>query len=966
MSALPRPDLPSGPHRDLTAALHELHHRAGWPSLRRLAADAGCSHTTVSKTFSSSALPTWGTLELLVEAMDGDTGQFHDLWLSATGPAPSTAGGALPRIAGRRTELAAARRHLQTGSGLMLVLGEAGMGKTSLVSAASDPTAVDVFVATGHCLPLSNEVSLLPLVDILQETYEYDDGHWVEQALAECPAYVQNLVGRLLPEVATTPMELPPGTPHLLLSAIGSALKSLRSQRRLALLIEDLHWADPATLDLLEHMVARGPEVAVIGTWRTEDSSISAEAVEWLTRVRRLPTVTEVELAPLTREETAEQLALLDGHEPEADVVETIHERSLGLPLFTEQLAAHTGHGGELPSLLENLLAQRLSGISEEAWQVARILGIADRPLPDAILAEAAEITPREQTRALHELHDKRLLSASGASSRAQLRHPLLAEAVRSRLVAGEKVAGHRRLASALSAVGSADPAEIALHWHEADDQARELEWRVRAAHHAHERLDPVQETEHWTRVAELWPADGPPVELDGCADRDDALIKALQACEESDDWSRVLGLADTRLSELRGVATNSSARLHELMAGVHTMHEDRAVGLELARQSVELSRQLPVGPVLAKALQTYGFHLGEDGRHQEGLSLVREALDVAQVVGDPAVIFETTLAVAAREAYSGDLGSAMARIDALRAGGSAPSWPLEVRLGMFHTDILLTSCRPLAEVEEAGRASVDLSRIPGLAGSGVIVKINIALAMIRAGQVSRAASLLPVPEEAGTLLTNYLLMTWSWVELCRGRLNEARRVIAELDGVSVNLLQAVALRAEVAAQLELWSGQPGSASRRLRAALEELLVTRETDDLAPVFALAARAAADCRGDDRDPDALASLQDLRARASLDPFSGVCGDNHCWRAVWDAELARLSGDETPDLWVRAAAEWDRITRPHEAAYARWRGAQVAVRDGQGTVAARLLKRAATDAREHVPLRRAIAATAARVR
>ncbi len=617
----------------------------------------------------------------------------------------------------------------------MLVLGEAGMGKTSLVSAASDPMAVDVFVATGHCLPLSNEVSLLPLVDILQETYEYDDGHWVEQALAECHAYVQHLVGRLLPEVATTPTELPPDTPHLLLSAIGSTLKSLRSQRPLALLIEDLHWADPATLDLLEHMVARGPEVAVIGTWRTEDSATSAEAVEWLTRVRRLPTVTEVELAPLTREETAEQLALLEGHEPEADVVETIHERSLGLPLFTEQLAAHTGHGGELPSLLENLLAQRLSGISEEAWQVARILGIADRPLPDAILAEAAEITPREQTRALHELHDKRLLSASGASSRAQLRHPLLAEAVRSRLVAGEKVAGHRRLASALSAVGSADPAEIALHWHEADDQARELEWRVRAAHHAHERLDPVQEVEHWARVVELWPADGPPVDLDGCADRDDALIKALQACEEGDDWSRVLALADIRLSELRGVATNSSARLHELMASVHTMHEDRAVGLELARQSVELSRQLPVGPVLAKALQTYGFHLGEDGRQQEGLSLVREALDVAQVVGDPAVIFETALAVAAREAYSGDLGSAMARIDALRAGGPAPSWPLEMRLGMFHTDILLTCCRPLAELEEAGRASIDLSRTPGLAGFGVIVKINIAEAMIGAGR---------------------------------------------------------------------------------------------------------------------------------------------------------------------------------------------------------------------------------------
>ena len=72
MGALPRPDVPPGAHHDLVVALHELHHRAGWPSLRRLAADAGCSHTTVSHVFSSPRLPAWGTLELVVEALGGD------------------------------------------------------------------------------------------------------------------------------------------------------------------------------------------------------------------------------------------------------------------------------------------------------------------------------------------------------------------------------------------------------------------------------------------------------------------------------------------------------------------------------------------------------------------------------------------------------------------------------------------------------------------------------------------------------------------------------------------------------------------------------------------------------------------------------------------------------------------------------------------------------------------------------
>jgi hypothetical protein len=73
--------------------------------------------------------------------------------------------------------------------------------------------------------------------------------------------------------------------------------------------------------------------------------------------------------------------------------------------------------------------------------------------------------------------------------------------------------------------------------------------------------------------------------------------------------------------------------------------------------------------------------------------------------------------------------------------------------------------------------------------------------------------------------------------------------------------------------------------------------------------------------------------------------------------------RVERADTPEIWATAAGEWEKITRPHDAAYCRWRAAQAALRDGQATLAIRMLKRAAADAREHVPLQRAIAATAA---
>jgi hypothetical protein len=108
-----------------------------------------------------------------------------------------------------------------------------------------------------------------------------------------------------------------------------------------------------------------------------------------------------------------------------------------------------------------------------------------------------------------------------------------------------------------------------------------------------------------------------------------------------------------------------------------------------------------------------------------------------------------------------------------------------------------------------------------------------------------------------------------------------------------------------------------------------------------------------------------ALRGLVAGAHVDPFGPGTGDvaTPARARLWAAELARLEGRATAEEWERTAEEWDALHRPHDAAYARWRAAQCALRDGRGTVATRLLRRAATDAREHVPLWESAAATAA---
>jgi tetratricopeptide (TPR) repeat protein len=84
MGVLSKPEVTDGPLRRLLEELHELHHRAGRPSLRQLAVEVGCSRTTVAAVFSEPRPPRWGLLELVVEALHGDVAEFHDRWLAAT------------------------------------------------------------------------------------------------------------------------------------------------------------------------------------------------------------------------------------------------------------------------------------------------------------------------------------------------------------------------------------------------------------------------------------------------------------------------------------------------------------------------------------------------------------------------------------------------------------------------------------------------------------------------------------------------------------------------------------------------------------------------------------------------------------------------------------------------------------------------------------------------------------------
>ncbi len=970
MSGLPRPDLPAGPHRELVDALHDLHHRAGWPSLRALAEAGGCSHTTVSRAFSSARLPPWGLVEVLVEAMHGNPAELRELWLAATRGdtgAPSAA-----QIAGRRAELAAVRRHLESGSGLLVVAGEAGVGKTRLVTTAAD-TVADVLVVRASCLPLATEVPLLPWAEALHQVAVVDEGSWLREALSGAPSYITEVLSRLVPDLAPGAASEPAddGWRQRLFLAIATAFSALRTRRRWALLLEDLHWADPDTLDLLEHLLARGATVPVLGTWRLDDPDVRPTVRDWWARMGRTASV--VELGPLARDETAAQLELLTGTAPSATDVERIHARTLGLPLFTEQLAAAGGPGGPVPRLLDELLVHRLEGLSPEGWALAAVLGAADRDLDLGVLSEASALDESSLSAGLHELTDRYLLRDHDPQQPG-LRHPLLAEAVRRRLVGPESASVHRRLAVALGRA-HAPAAETAEHWQRAGDPAEELHWRIAAANEADERFAPVAEWAQWRRALELWTHDTGPLGPAPGLTLVSALTRASDTARSAVDFDAAGALAE----RLIDVAAGAGVTPAERAAALRSAAMDLAVtgetsrGATLLEASVDIHRSLGPTRAFVEALyELAGLH-ADLYDPEAALVLARESVDVAARLGEEPTLRMAMAHLAWQEGLAGHHDAARTLL--LRATTAATPGPpyTETSIAMMLTALTGMQNAAAADIERAGRLGLEVAERWELDGWGVrLMRSNLAQGYLGAGLVARAASALGDLPDAATPDDTERQVVGASIEVVQGRFDAAATRLAALsalpsgDPAPFELVLAVA-------ELDAWRGDPGAAAIRL----EDFLSGELDGDVAPHLAghvvLLAQVCADrSDGAELSADArmreAAHLRDLVRQLPVDPLGVQIAPapRRAWRALWSAELARLEGTQTTQGWAAVAAAWDQADRPHRAAYCRWRAARTARGEGQATVADRLLRRAARDARGHVPLSAAIAETASYAR
>ncbi len=463
-------------------------------------------------------------------------------------------------LIGRETELDIVQSVIAEPLDVGAVIGgDAGVGKTRLLAEVIRLARADgACVLLGHCLHFGGDaVPYLPISEAFGRLAR-DEPELVDQLRADLPP-----IDRLLPQRrligaeadAPRPIELAD-----LFAAVLAALVRLSETRPVVFVLEDVHWADSSTRDLIGFLFARllGERVTVVVSYRADDlhrrHPLRPALVEWA----RIPGVVRLPLSPLADEGMRR---LIHARHPEAiseAAVGRILDRAGGNAFYAEQLVAEADGSEHIPADLADLLLHRLERLDPAARRVVRAAAVSGRRISHGMLAAVAGLDDHQLDDALREAVDERILDRTDGDAYA-FRHALLAEAVYDDLLPGERVRLHRTFATALAAQQvRGTEADLARHAREAMDLPLALAAGVRAGQEALRVGAPNEAMGQFESALEL--IDSLP-EAERNAQRPTLVLAAAEAAVLSGHSFRALHLIQDALETLEPATPLSGAQ---------------------------------------------------------------------------------------------------------------------------------------------------------------------------------------------------------------------------------------------------------------------------------------------------------------------------------------------------------------------------------------------------------------------
>jgi DNA-binding CsgD family transcriptional regulator len=864
-----------------------------------------------------------------------------------------------PTLIGRRSELAslqeAAGLAAAGASQLVLVAGEAGVGKSRLVAEfANWARQRGDRVLVGGCVSLSGDVApFAPIVEALRPLRH----ELTPSELAAVLGPRARDLAALLPDIAPTTAVTsstgmtPDGAEGRQLELLLGVLGRLAARAPLVIVIEDIHWADRSTLDTLAFLSRnlRTEPILLVATFRTDEPGARRQLLPFVAELERHDRVQRIDLVRLNRAEVADQLSAILGSQASSGLIDSVFSRSQGNAFYSEELLATESIAGAMPQTLRDVLMARVGALGEPAQELVRVASAAGRRFPESLLEQISGLDESAFRAALREaIGQQVLVRADFGGDRHAFRHALMQEVVYEDLLPSERVRLHAVCARAIEAAGSAtsDPiqaSELAYHWQAANEPERALRASIQAgeaAEAAGARKEAAVQFERALALLEAVP-DAP---ADLPLDRVELLERAA-ANGEFDPERSAAHIRDALRLVPAGEDPTRAGVLHAALGRSLWLSGDGAGALAECRIAIDLVPAEPPSIARARVAAGLGQILMILGSSEEGVGYSEEASAIAAKLGATAIEGHALTTLGVLTAYRRDAEEGIA----LLRRGLAIAIELDsvddIGRGYGNLlDVLIFAALRYDEAVEAGMELIEGANLERLGGviTG-IVHADTTMALYLGGRWDEAVALLDrarlhPSSGAGEIA---LEIRAAQLDVGRGELDRARERIDVLRERLRSAIDPQWIRPMLAAQAELllWEGRPGAAREVIDAGLarEELVSAATVTRVGPLLALGVRAAADAVGRGRrgepavdaarnhgiaDATAMRAHRDAIAEGS--PALLRLAEPHL--ALCEAEVTRLDGESDPEAWARAAEAFEASPQPYDAAYARYREAE----------------------------------------
>lgn len=577
-----------------------------------------------------------------------------------------------------------------------LISGEAGIGKSRLVAEAKAAArSYTVMVVQGQCFETDATYPYAPLLDLLRA---YLPDH-VSAIIASGQEAALHELAQLLPDLALRfPQFAPPiSSPaserahpdrqrQRLVSILTQIFTDQAARQPIVLVIEDVHWCDESTLDVLLRLTrqtTRAP-ILLLLTYRSDD--VPPLLANWLAQLDRERLTLELRLSPLSRPEVdAMAQAILAVPVPmQRRLAETIHTLAEGNPFFVEEVLESVITAGELwfadghlrytpsahdterelaliPRSVQGTVRQRMAQLNADAQQALTLAAVAGRRFDFAVLQRLMACDEHHLIALMKELIVAHLVVEESAEQFA-FRHALIRQAIYRALLARERRSLHQAIANTLEALYSSSAqgetylADLASHCYLAGDWAKALAYEQRAAETALSRYAPRATIEHATHA------------LDAAHHMHSAPPGTIyytrgQARETLGEFDRARRDYEHALAIARTDADDTLQWQSLTALGFLWAERDYTRAGEWFRRASALAERLADPGMQARSLNRLGNWLGNTGRIEEGLQAHRDALTIFEGQHDTSGMAETLDLLSTLDGMRGDRITAVAEL---------------------------------------------------------------------------------------------------------------------------------------------------------------------------------------------------------------------------------------------------------------------------------------------------------------